>query len=94
MDAEKALAAMDGTCGCRSLDAEVRHAATIFCHLPEVCACSDPMPNRKRPTCRWPGHAAARTLARAAFEAGEEWRSRWGHTNPPHKPKWLTETSR
>jgi hypothetical protein len=84
MDAEKALVEMDEACP-SCYGAMRMHSAVPGSTLSEPC------PHRI--------HSRARTLARAAFEAGKQYA--WdsddaagdGRKNPP-LPKWLTETSR
>jgi hypothetical protein len=92
MDAEKALAGMEACCPCRS------EAAVKTCGL---CPCMARQLGynksaAEQDVCFWPGHAAARTLARAAFEAGRNHEASgcWTHTSTMLVPKWLTETSR
>jgi len=101
MDAEKALADVEACCPCRS-GTPCYLAGSALKQTKQSCACGshklkqpddwrilDPVP------CRWPGHSCARTLARAAFEVGVEWRDRdLAEIDITPLPKWLTETSR
>jgi len=91
MDAEKALAEMEACCPCvgdleRDTDAERGSCAAL-------CKCAAPPTGSQ---CDWSGHAAARTLARAAFEAGLQQAGDFEYLENPNYPwpKWLTETSR
>jgi len=73
MDAEKALVDLEACCPCiramSGLKVEEFAASPCWRLRQKICRCGAREPDKKHIDCLWEGHAAARTLARAAFEA-------------------------